>query len=981
MRPTATLLALFLAVMNANGSFSQSNENDPYKDYSHYEIKVTLDVANRKLVGSEKVRLINTFSEPLDSLYFVALSFFDEKNPYVHAIVNDLGFVHEFEPNGTKIKAVADGEGNALEYRFVPLTTYLRIQKYSNGQVLFYVKLNKLVLPGEEALLKIDFEVKLPNVYSVVLGVNGVPERWSYKDLFAARNGWYPVELNRSERQWDFERFTARGHFVDKLEFTLPRNYVALVAGDHVVETIHGEIKTVTVTDDHPVVTKTIGAAPNYQVISSSTEDGVQINVYYLPEAEKKQAQYILESCVEIVERYNRLYGMTDYKRIVVVNGPFHGGPGGASDGAILLDDGVFSTANILAPHYIERGTYHFLAHELGHLWSGVGTTVDFNKENYLSEGLTEFLSYNLVEEKFPGTGNFYNTGHAGLFSYLLVLYGDEYRWYTFRDFIYGPYVRYYRDGWDEPVIAGFEDSNLHVLETKHYSKGYKVFKMLETYVGKEVMLESLREYFARYKHKVAATEDLKAIVEKRSGKNLDRFFDDWLYRAEYTDYSIKHAKNKISEGKHGTEIGIGKKGKGLTPLEVEVVLEGGEKQSVFLEEVTTDTTVTISTPKKVKGVILDPYANILETSRVNNKNIDNLDFYLFGNAKQLIRRKPLENYFLGLYPSLHSQTVNGISEQGLGLKLVGQKHLYHRWQFGGTPLFATEGKFKYSSYRVFGSLALFTGRGKNIFLSAAYEGRGRLDAGLNFYYPHFKIIDIGKYGRFYYPVYTFNAGIFRDDSFTESPIHSAVVGLSYDRLLNHAFIGNINLEGSAKIADFNDFQFIKADAGLTKLFKLAPRLLLAPSLKLGAGDNLPNDRKYKLQDGLMRGYDRIEEGNRFANLSVDVVFPIVFGKKQKLMNLAVFRGIAGGAFLEAGDVWNSNTEVIKAGNFLDDAKLNAGVEFSFLFTTIFDIPIPLTFGYGQNLRSAKEKGMADSGRFYFKLDTPVTLFTTLFGY
>ncbi|MGH7457363.1 MAG: hypothetical protein ACRENG_38795, partial [bacterium] len=233
-------LALFFVGMNANGSFSQSDGNEPYKGYSHYEIKVSLDVANRKLIGSEKIRLINTFSEPMDSLYFVTLSFFDEKNPYVHEIVNDWGFVHEFEPNGTEIKTVADGAGNPLEYRFVPLMAYLRVQKYSNDRLLFYVKLNKPVSPGEEVLLNIDFEVKIPNVYSVALGVNGIPERWSYKDGFAVRNGWYPVEVNRKENQWDLERLAGSGYFVDKLELTLPRNYVAVVAGDRVVETING---------------------------------------------------------------------------------------------------------------------------------------------------------------------------------------------------------------------------------------------------------------------------------------------------------------------------------------------------------------------------------------------------------------------------------------------------------------------------------------------------------------------------------------------------------------------------------------------------------------------------------------------------------------------------------------------------------------------------------------------------------------------
>ncbi len=972
--------ALFSTLAMQNVSYPQTTRGDPYQNYSHYEIKVTLDVANRKLIGSEKVRLINTFSEPMDSLYFVVVNFFDEKNPYVHEIVNDLGFVKEFEPNGTKIKTITDGEGNPLEYLFVPLTNYLRIQKYSNDRFLFYVKLNKSVMPGEETVLHIDFEVKIPNVYSVVLGVNGIPERWSYKDYLGARIGWYPQEINRIANTWDSERLAFNGHFVDKLELTLPRNYVAAVAGDHVVDTINGETKTVIVTDDHPVIGKTVVVAPDFQTISANTTDGVRINVYYLPETEKSQAQYVLESSVEIIEKYNRLYGKTDYKQINVVNGPFRSGHSGAADGMILVGDLNFSTADVLAPHYIERSTYYLLAHELGHLWSGIGTTVDFNKENYLSEGLTEFLSYNLVEEKFPGNGNSY-TDKPGLFSYLLTLYFDVFGWYTFRDFVYGPYVYYYKNGWDEPVIAAFENSNLHVLETKHYVKGYKVFKMLETYVGKDVMRQSLREYFAKYKHRLATTEDLKRIVEEKSGKNLDRFFNDWLYSAEYTDYSIKHVKETLRAGERQTEVSIGKKGNGMTPLEVELVLDGDERQTAFLEEVTTDTSITISAQKKVKGVILDPYGNILETTRLNNKNIDNLDFYLFGNIGQLIRRRPIENYFLGLYPSLHSATVKGVSELGLGLKLVGDDALNHRWYFGGTPVFASDGKLRYASSRAFGGIALFTGRGKNLFLDTEYDARGKLDASLIFYNPNFEILEIGKYGRFYYPVYTLHFGFLRDDSFTESPIHSMVAGISYDRLLNNAFLAKLNIEGSARISGFNDYEFLRADIGLTKFFKLAPRLLLVPSMQLGAGGNLPNDRRYKLQDGLMRGYDRVEEGNVFANLSFDLVFPLTFGNKANILNLAVFRGIAGALFLEAGDVWDTGVEVIKARNFLNDTKINGGVELCFFFTTVFDIPLPLTFGYGHNLWGTKQSKAINSGRFYVKFDTPVTLFAVLFGY
>ena len=174
--------------------------------------------------------------------------------------------------------------------------------------------------------------------------------------------------------------------------------------------------------------------------------------------------------------------------------------------------------------------------------------------------------------------------------------------------------------------------------------------------------------------------------------------------------------------------------------------------------------------------------------------------------------------------------------------------------------------------------------------------------------------------------------------------------------MLNHAFTACLNVEGSGRIRGVNDYRFLKPDAGFSKLVRLAQRLLLAPAVRASARWDLPDVKRYDLPD-VMRGQVRTEEGDLLANLSVDLVFPITFGRKRKLLNIAVFRGLAGALFLEAGDAWDRNSEVLTAATVLDDGKVNGGVELSALFTTFLDVPVPLSFGYAHSWRLARGHG------------------------
>ncbi len=65
------------------------------------------------------------------------------------------------------------------------------------------------------------------------------------------------------------------------------------------------------------------------------------------------------------------------------------------------------------------------------------------------------------------------------------------------------------------------------------YDKGAWMLHMLRREVGDEIFFKILRGYFKEYKYGNASTNDFKNFCEMTSKKNLDKFFDQWVYKGE----------------------------------------------------------------------------------------------------------------------------------------------------------------------------------------------------------------------------------------------------------------------------------------------------------------------------------------------------------------------------------------------------------------------------------------------------------------
>ncbi|MDX9923856.1 MAG: M1 family metallopeptidase, partial [Ignavibacteriaceae bacterium] len=198
-----------------------------------------------------------------------------------------------------------------------------------------------------------------------------------------------------------------------------------------------------------------------------------------------------------------------------------------------------------------------------------------FQKEKY---GVAEFLwqAGAMEHQTITGVGSNYISGHR-FFSDLLI-HELAHQWWgnaltpkswkdiwlnegfaTYSEALYWEY----NSGYDALVSTmaskqnSFKSSTLYDPEIELFSrlvydKGAWVLHMLRYEVGDENFFKILRTYYENFKYKNVETKDFIAIAENISGKNLKKFFDQWVFKGKGKielnySYSLSDSNVKIN--------------------------------------------------------------------------------------------------------------------------------------------------------------------------------------------------------------------------------------------------------------------------------------------------------------------------------------------------------------------------------------------------------------------------------------------------
>jgi len=78
-----------------------------------------------------------------------------------------------------------------------------------------------------------------------------------------------------------------------------------------------------------------------------------------------------------------------------------------------------------------------------------------------------------------------------------------------------------------------------NLLNANNYQKGAWVLHMLRTQLGDDAFFRGLKIYYNAHKDSTANTDDLRAALEKASGKPLKEFFARWVYGSGHPQYEL----------------------------------------------------------------------------------------------------------------------------------------------------------------------------------------------------------------------------------------------------------------------------------------------------------------------------------------------------------------------------------------------------------------------------------------------------------
>lgn len=562
---------------------------DYFQQNVDYKITVTLDDQNKMLRGFEEFKYQNNSPNELEFIYIhlwpnayknnkTALA----KQLYVgmnnseleFATEEALGFIDslDFYVDGVKAQWELDADNIDIAKLFLP----------------------KGLISGKSIKVSTPFRVKIPSGEISRLGYVGESfqiTQWYPKPAVYDKNGWHQMPyLTQGEFYSEFGSFD--------VSITLPKNYIVGATGDLQTES------EITFLSDLALKTKEKYGTDNAQILAgiktpfppSSEEmktirfkqDKVHDFAWFADkrfevlkgEVKMPKSGKIVNSWAMFVPNNAALWvNAIEYINDATYyyskwNGDYPYNNVTAVDGTISAGGGMeYPTITVIGNASNKEELELVIVHEVGHNWFYGLMASNERDHAWMDEGLNTLNEIRYFETKYPK-----NTRMTDMFSGM----GDfvHLNNLSHHDMAYLSYAMVAGIGLDQPIELGSSEYTNLNYGAIVYSKTGLVFTYLKDYLGEELFDKCMQAYFEAYKYKHPQPEDLRAILEKHSKKNLNWLFDDLIQTTKQIDFKI--AGVKIVDDK--TIVSIRNTGQINCPVRVDAFSNSVYRESKWLE-------------------------------------------------------------------------------------------------------------------------------------------------------------------------------------------------------------------------------------------------------------------------------------------------------------------------------------------------------------------------------------------------------------
>lgn len=230
----------------------------------------------------------------------------------------------------------------------------------------------------------------------------------------------------------------------------------------------------------------------------------------------------------------------------------------------------------------------YLVSHELAHQWFGDLVTCRDWQHIWLNEGFATYCEA-LYWEVSRGKDEFHH--------YVLQ---------TADDYLEEAASRYMR-----PIVTKTYKHPDELFDRHTYEKAGTVLHMLRHHVGDARFRRALKTYLQRFGGGATETDDLRKIMELETGKSLQQFFDQWLYREGHPELKVEFsaagnmAKIKVEQVQQGEPFAF--------PLEIRLTFARGDKVHTF-DISDKESAFQIPLDREVEWFSIDPEFKVLKT-------------------------------------------------------------------------------------------------------------------------------------------------------------------------------------------------------------------------------------------------------------------------------------------------------------------------------------------------------------------------------
>lgn len=523
-----------------------SAQSDRWQQRAKYQMEIDFDAVKHQYKGTQKLVYTNNSPDTLQKVFY-------------HLYLN------AFQPGSqmdVRSRSISDPDSRVKD-RISKLSPaeigYEKVLSLKqNGKALKYevvgtileVTLNEKILPKSNHTFEMEFEAQVP----VQIRRTG---RNNAEGIDYSMAQWYPKMSEYDYEGWHANPYIGRefygiwGDFDVKI--TMDAAYT--IAGTGYLQNPekigHGySRKNVTHKPGErltwhfiaPEVHDFMWAADrDYQHDVVKVDDNLDLHFFYQTDTLANVWKQMEPLAVRSFKIMNEQFGRYPYKQYSVIQG----GDGGME----------YPMATLITGRLNLHALTSVTVHESIHSWFQGVLGTNESKYPWMDEGFTTYAQNIVMGELFPAKGD---PQRAATTSYRGLV----------------------KSGAEEPLTTHSDHYNTNkAYSIASYNKGAVFLNQLNYIMGKEIFQRAMKRYYSEWKFKHPNPTDLKRIMEKESGLELDWFWENFVGTTKTIDYSIREVV--ANAGK--TDVVLERIGQMPMPLDVVVSYKDGTQENFYI--------------------------------------------------------------------------------------------------------------------------------------------------------------------------------------------------------------------------------------------------------------------------------------------------------------------------------------------------------------------------------------------------------------